>query len=89
MSINEITTKVREYKEWQRIIEEAEAAAKAIKDEIKTQMGDTEELHAGEYKVTWKPVTSNRFDSAAFKSTHGELYAQYTKPQTTRRFCVA
>jgi predicted phage-related endonuclease len=52
-------------------------------------MGDAEELRAGEYKVTWKPVTSARFDTTAFKSTHAELYRQYTRESTTRRFQVA
>ena len=87
MSTNEITAKVRELRELQALIEEAQAEAETIRDTIKTHMGDVEELRAGEYKVTWKPVTSARFDSAAFKAT--QLYQQYTRETTTRRFCVA
>jgi len=89
MSTNEITGKVRELRELQSLIEEAQAEAESIKDVIKANMGDQEELRAGEYKVTWKPVAASRFDTAAFKATHAELYRQYTIETTTRRFCVA
>ena len=89
MSRIELTTKIRELRELQALIEEAQTEAEAIKDAIKAHMGDTEEIRAGEYKVTWKPVTSARFDATAFKSTHAELYQQYTRQSNTRRFCVA
>ena len=89
MSTHELTTKIKELRELQVLIDEAQTEAEAIKDIIKSHMGDTEVLRAGEYKVTWKPVTSSRFDSTAFKATHGELYRQYTKQSITRRFCVA
>ena len=82
MSTQELTAKIRELRELQSLIDEAQEEAEAIKDIIKNHMGDTEELRAGEYKVTWKPVTSSRFDSAAFKLTHAELYRQYTNVST-------
>lgn len=89
MSTIELTGKIKELRELQSLIEEAQAEAEAIRDTIKAHMGDSEELRAGEYKITWKPVTSARFDSTAFKATHRDLYEQYTKQQTTRRFCIA
>ena len=49
----------------------------------------TQELRAGAYKARYTTVTSNRFDSAAFKKTHADLYAQYTKTTVTRRFTLA
>ena len=89
MSTNEIVNKVRELRELQALIDEAAEQAEGIKDVIKAHMGTQEELRAGEYKVTWKTVKSSRFDSTAFKSTHRELYEQYTRQSTTRRFQVA
>lgn len=89
MSTNELTAKIRDLRELQALIDESRTEAETIRDAIKAHMGDQEELRAGEYKVTWRPVTSARFDAAAFKSTHAELYRQYTKQSTTRRFCVA
>jgi len=65
MSTNEIIAKVRELRELQSLIVEAEAEAESLKDAIKATMGEQEELRAGEYKVTWKSVTSQKLDSAA------------------------
>ena len=89
MSINEIESKVRELRQLQALIEEASAEAEAIKDAIKAQMGDSEELRAGEYKVTWKAVTSSRLDSKALKEALPEVAPLFTRTTTSRRFCVA
>lgn len=89
MSANELEMKVRELRQLQALIEEAEAEAEAIKDAIKAHMGDSEELRAGEYKITWKPVTSSRLDSKALKAAAPELVERFTKTTTARRFCVA
>ena len=89
MSINEIKAKAAELKELKAMQEELAAEISAIEDEIKTAMGDQEQVIAGGYKITWKAVTSSRFDSSAFKKAMPELAAQYTKTTTTRRFTVA
>lgn len=67
MSINEMESKCRELRQLQALIEEATAEAEAIKDAIKAAMGDSESVQAGEYKITWKPVTSARIDTSALK----------------------
>ena len=89
MSVNELEKKIRELRELQALIEEAEAEAETIKDAIKDFMGDSEELRAGEYKVTWKPVKSTRIDTKALKAAAPELVERFTKTTTARRFCVA
>lgn len=89
MSITEMESKIRELRQLQALIDEAQAEAEAIKDEIKAQMGDSEELRAGEYKVTWKTVTSSRIDTTAFKKSMPLLAELFTKETTTRRFNVA
>ena len=89
MSINEIESKVRELRQLQALIEEAQAEAETSKDAIKAHMGDSEELRAGEYKVTWKAVTASRLDSKALKAALPEVVERFTKTTTTRRFCVA
>ena len=85
MSINEIESKVRELRQLQALIEEAQAEAETIK----AYMGDSEELRAVEYKVTWKAVTASRLDSKALKAALPEVVERFTKTTTTRRFCVA
>lgn len=90
MSANEIANKVKELREMQRLIEEAEAEAEALKDEIKAFMGDREEITAGEYKVTYKTVTTSRIDTAALKKLFSaEDLKPYTRTTTTRRFAIA
>ena len=89
MSTSEIESKVRELRQLQQLIEEAQAEAESIKDQLKAHMGRSEELRAGEYKITWKPVTSSRLDSKALKAAAPELVERFTKTTVTRRFCVA
>ena len=88
MGINEIKAKAAELKELKAMQEELSAEISAIEDEIKAAMGDQEQIIAGGYKITWKAVTSSRFDSSAFKKANPELAAQYTKTTTTRRFTI-
>lgn len=89
MSVHEIETKIRELRELQALIDDAEQEAEAIRDTIKAQMGDVEELRAGEYKVTWKIVTSSRIDTTALKKALPDVAERFTKQTSSRRFCVA
>lgn len=89
MSINELENKCRELRQLQALIEEAQAEAEAIKDALKAAMGDSETVQAGEYKITWKAVTTARIDISALKKALPELAEQFTRSTTTRRFCVA
>lgn len=89
MSANELESKCRELRQLQALIEEAQAEAETIKDAIKAHMGESEMAYAGEYKITWKPVTSVRIDTAALKKAMPEVAQAFTKETTTRRFTVA
>lgn len=89
MSTIEIENKVRELRQLQALIEEAEREAETIKDAIKAVMGPSEELRAGEYKVTWKTVTASRLDTSALRKAVPDVAAAFTRITTTRRFCVA
>lgn len=90
MSQNELTAKIKELKSLEQLIEEAQQEAEAIKDELKEQMkaSGTDEIIVDIFKVRWKAVKSNKFDTTAFKLTHKELYEQYTKSTESRRFTV-
>ena len=91
MSQNEIVSQIEQLKEWEAILEEAQAEVEALKDSIKNEMLDkeTEELIAGAYIVRWTSVLSNRFDSTAFKREHADLYQAFTKQVTSKRFSIA
>lgn len=91
MSKNELEKKIKKLQEWEALAEEAKAEAEALKDEIKAEMlnRDTEELTAGRYICRWTPVLSNRFDTTTFKREHAEMYKQYIKQSSSRRFSIA
>ena len=91
MSTNELTTKINDLKELEALIEEAKAAAEAIRDEIKQEMlnRDTEEMAAGQYIIRWTSVLSNRFDTTAFKKVMPDVYKAYTKQISSRRFTIS
>ena len=88
MSTHELESKVRELRQLQSLIEEAQAEAEAIKDTIKAHMGTQEEIRAGEYRVTWKAVKSSRIDAVALRMSLPDVAARFTAESTSRRFCV-
>ena len=89
MNSKEMESKARELRQLQALIEEAQAEAEALKDAIKAAMGDSESIQAGEYKITWKAVTSSRIDTAALKKALPDVAERFTKETTVRRFTVA
>ena len=89
MSTSEIESKVRELRQLQALIEEAQAEAESIKDAIKAAMGSQEAVQAGEYRISWKSVTTARPDAAALKKALPDVAARFTKETTVRRFSVA
>lgn len=80
--------KIRELQELKRMREELEAEITALEDAIKAGMGEREELTAGAYKVTWKPVTSRRIDTAAMKKALPDVCERFMRETIVRRFCV-
>lgn len=89
MSNHELENKVRELRQLQALIEEAQAEAETIRDTIKGIMGGSEELRAGEYHITWKAVKSTRIDTSALKKAMPDVAQAFTRETTTRRFVVA
>lgn len=89
MSINEMEVKARELRQLQALIEEAQAEAETIKDAIKVAMGDSESVQAGEYRITWRAVTSARIDTSALRKALPDVAERFTKETVTRRFMIS
>ena len=79
MSTQDIERKIKLLREMQRMAEEAQAEAEALKDALKAAMGDAEEVRAGAYKITWKAVTSARIDTGALRKALPDVAAAFTK----------
>lgn len=90
MSTIDMVSKIEQLKELEALVREAEKEVEALKDEIKAEMTkrNTEELEAGRYTVRWTSVTTDRFDSKAFKAEMAEVYNRYIKTTESRRFSV-
>ena len=91
MANNEIIAKIEALKEWEEILTEAQAEAEAIRDSLKEEMleQETEELVAGTYIIRWTSVLTNRFDTTAFKKEHNDLYKEFIKQISSKRFSIA
>ena len=91
MSTKDLQAKVTELKDLKAMAEELQAEITAIEGELKAECikQGTEELQAGIFKIRYKTVSSNRFDTKAFKMAHSDLYAQFTKQTKSNRFSVA
>lgn len=91
MSTNEISSKVADLRELRRMAAELDAEITGIEDAIKAQLTATgaDELAGVDFKITWKPVTSERFDSKALREELPDVAARYMKQTTTRRFLLA
>ena len=91
MATNEIISKLNELSELRRMADELKAEIEAIQDAIKAHMteADTDTITAGAFKVTWKAVTSTRIDTTALRKDLPEIWQEYGKTTTTRRFSVA
>ena len=63
----------------------------AIRDALKEEMLrlDTEELNAGAYILRYTNIISNRFDTTTFKRLYADLYKDFTKAVSSRRFTVS
>lgn len=83
--------KVKELRELKRLAEELQAEIEGLQDAIKAEMTaqDVDTLTGADWKVTWKPVTSTRLDTAALKKALPDVAQRFTKTTTARRFCVA
>lgn len=84
-----IISKVQDLMDLNNMIEELQAEAEKIKDEIKAFMGDEETMMAGTWKVTYKETVSHRLDTVALKKILGDALEGYYKTIISRPFRVS
>lgn len=78
-----------EYRENKRLIEELEAMNEGIKAAIIEIMGDRETFTEGAAKASYKTVTSSRLDSKALQHDRPDIFTEYSKETSYKRFTVA
>ena len=77
-----------EYRENKRLIEELTAMNDELKTQILAIMGNDEMHVEGAAKATNKTVVSSRFDSTGFKKVYPDLFTEYSRETSYKRFCV-
>lgn len=91
MSKHEMTALIETMNNYDELAAKVRAKADAIREAIKAEMDRlaVEELVCGPYIIRYTNVISNRFDSTGFKRLYADLYKDFTKPVSSRRFTVS
>ncbi len=86
-----IENRIRKLQELEAQQKELEAAAEAIRTELKADLEEkgVDELKTKNFMLRWKEIISNRLDSKALKAALPDVYGQFCKTSTSRRFTVA
>lgn len=67
-----------------RQVKELQQEKRGHQNKIKELLGENEVGQTTNYKVTWKPQSSVRFDSKRFKTEYPELYEKFKKESDSR-----
>ena len=88
IATNDITAKGNELQELRKMTDELNAEIEKLTDEIKAFMSAEELMYAGAFKVSYKPVTTQRIDTTSMKKELPDLVQRYMKTTTSRRFSI-
>ena len=90
MTERKIENRIKKLKELEKQIADLEQEADAIRCELKEDMEEkgVDELTTKNFVIRWKEVITNRLDGKALKAALPEIYNQFVKPSTSRRFTV-
>ena len=91
MKKSELIKKLQELKELKAAASELDNRIENLENEIKAVMvvKQVDEMAVGAYMIRWTQITSQRFDTSAFRKANEELYMKYLKTSNSRRFVVS
>ena len=81
-------TLVQQYNELKEKIKELEEKKAEIENKLKAELGEYEEGEIADALITWKPITTKRFDSKRFKKEYPDLYSKFLTESKYRRFAI-
>ena len=86
----EFTAKIRQIKALEQEKKQTEETISVLKDEIRAYMekNKVSEMTVDVFMVHYTETESERFDSKAFRNADEELYNQFVKTVTTKRFSI-
>ena len=86
--LNGFNEKLKRREELAGLIDKMDTEKKQIEQELKLYLGDAEVAENDLYRVSWKEVFSNKVDVNLLKEENPEIYKQYLKTTSSRRFTV-
>lgn len=86
-----IENRIKKLKEIEAEQADLEAKAEAIRAELKADMDEKglDELKTKNFLIRWKEIVSNRLDGKALKAALPDVYSQFVKASSSRRFTIA
>lgn len=79
---------LQKYDSLKERIEELTEEKKAIENKIKGYMAEVETGFVQDRKITWKTTKSKQLDTKRLQKEKPEIYAEYVKESTSRRFLI-
>ena len=85
-----INEKIVELRNFENEIKQMQEVVDSLKDELKNEMTarGVDELDTGTFKMSYKEVVSNRFDSKAFQKDNEVIYKAYLKERVSKIFTI-
>lgn len=85
-----INEKIVEIRNFENEIKQMQEVVDSLKDELKNEMTarGVDELDTGTFKMSYKEVVSNRFDSKSFQKDNEIIYKAYLKESVSKRFTI-
>lgn len=86
-----IENRIKKLSALEEQIAQLQEQAEGIKTELKADLDEkgVQELKTKNFLIRWKEIVSNRLDGKALKAALPEIYNQYYRPTSSRRFTVA
>ncbi len=79
---------LKRHDELDELIDRLEKEKRAIEEKIKLLMADAETAYTDNFLITWKQYEQERLDSKKLKTENPDIYDNYSKKVSTRRFII-
>lgn len=91
MTQTALTHKIEELQELEGMVKELTDEIETIKDLLKDEMNELgiEEMMVGDYIVRYTSVLTSKFNTKLFKENYLDLYKEYTKQVSSKRFSIS
>ena len=86
-----IESRIKKLSALEERITQLQEQPEKIKAELKADLEEKglDELKTKNFLIRWKEIVSSRLDGKALKAALPEIYNQYCRPTSSRRFTVA